>query len=308
LEGILEPEKESASPPSNSLWLLAFLGILGVASWFPFTISDSINQTFDTVDRDDGTYHGTDDSRDYPTRGIGFAKTNSHHSVVIPKKKTKRWWKRWKPWVFLLNLATFVALAYYACITRRMWIEMQGQTRIQREAAINSERAWVGSDGPIAIDVLETMPQLKVESHYSIKNFGHGPAFKVFPYGMFWDDPKLYENVARNACTGPIEFATGTLPVGPQVRNPGPLGYTLFTNQTHAETMGSPSDPWQGAGAPDLKHFWFIGCIAYLDQFKSVHWTRFCMEPNFSPQDFNKGTPLQFCALYNDAGDGEPPK
>jgi len=152
------------------------------------------------------------------------------------------------------------------------------------------------------------MPQLKVESHYSVKNFGHGPAFKVFAYGRFWSIPNLYENVAKTACNGPIEFATGTVPTVPRIRNPGPMGYTLFTNQTHPETMGSPRDPWQGAGEPNLKHFWFIGCIAYLDQFKTVHWTRFCMEPNFSPQDFNKDTPLQFCALYNDAGDGEPPK
>jgi hypothetical protein len=206
----------------------------------------------------------------------------------------------------LVIVAYTVTTIVYAVITHRQWGEMREQTRIEREAAINSERAWVGLDGSVTIDMLKIAPQLKVESHYIVKNFGHGPAFKVFAYGQFWDSPKLYQNVAKTACNGPIEFATGTVPTVPRIPNPGPMGYTLFTNQTHQEAVGSPRDPWQGAGEPDLKHFWFIGCVAYLDQFKTLHWTRFCMEPDFSLQNFNKDTALRFCALYNDAGDGEP--
>ena len=193
-----------------------------------------------------------------------------------------------------------VAAVIYAGVTYCMLIAIQKQTRIQREASINTERAWVGLDEPITIDALEIVPQLKVEAHYRVKNFGHGPAFKVFPYGRFEDDPKLQPNVAKTACYGPIDFATGKIP-----RQPGPMGYTLFTNQERRETMGSPSDPWQGPPEPNLKHFWFVGCVAYLDQFKTVHWTRFCVEPDFMPRLINKEIPLQPCALYNDTDDSE---
>jgi len=306
----LAPETKPSSSAQNYSWLLALLGILGFA-WFRSRVKTPLSKSTNSVHAHDSTNNGTDDSGNDARRGIGITEANHPPTPTqcrYPEKKPKRWYRRWKPYAFVLNIATFIAVAWYARITHNMWEEMQTQTGVLQKANINSERAWVGLDGPITIDSLETMPQLKVESHYSVRNFGHGPAFKVFAHGQFWDAPKLYENVAKAACIGPIEFATGTVPTVPRIRNPGPMGYTLFTNQTHQETIGSPRDPWQGAGEPDMKHFWFIGCVAYLDQFKIVHWTRFCMEPSFSPQDFNKNTPLQFCALYNDAGDGEPPK
>ncbi len=204
--------------------------------------------------------------------------------------------------LFLLLVYT-VATIIYACITHRQWKEMQTQTSIQRDASINSERAWVGLDGRITIDVLETVPRLKVESHYSIKNFGNGPALKVVPSGWFWTDAKTLSNLADSACKVVKEFTTGTVPHAPNITLPGPIGSTLFPSQPDKETIGSHDDPWQGEGQPGLKHFWFIGCVAYLDQFQVVHWTRFCMEPDFFPHPINKDIPLKFCALYNDTDD-----
>jgi hypothetical protein len=209
-----------------------------------------------------------------------------------------------------IQIAALCAVIYYACTTEKMWKEMQKQTRVQQSVGVNAERAWVGLNGSIATDVLEAVPKFKIGAHYSIKNFGHGPALRVFPYGEpVWDAENVnYENVAKQACTGPIEFATGTIPVGPGVRNPGPMGYILFPDQIHQEQIGQ--GPWEGDPLPKpMRHFWFIGCIAYIDQFKTLRWTRFCMEPSVSAlQPLSEDTPLQFCALYNDAGDGEPPK
>jgi hypothetical protein len=93
-----------------------------------------------------------------------------------------------------------------ACITGAVFYrqlkEMQEQTRIQQDTGINTERAWIGMDEPVKIDVLETVPRLKVEAHYRIKNFGHGPALKVFPSGWFWTDSKTLGNLAKSACMG----------------------------------------------------------------------------------------------------------
>jgi hypothetical protein len=217
-------------------------------------------------------------------------------------------WIRWAAWSTFLAASVYAGItAYYASITRHQLKEMQTQTRIQRNAAINQERAWIGLDETLKIDVLEIMPRLKVESHYSIKNFGHGPALKVMPSGWFWSDPKTLGNLAKSACDGAVAFATGTVPHTPDVTMPGPMGYTLFPDQSHTETIGSPNDPWQGDGEPNLKHFWFIGCVAYLDQFKIIHWTRFCVEPDLFPRPMDKRIPLKFCSLYNDT-DESPPK
>ena len=182
-----------------------------------------------------------------------------------------------------------------------MWQEMQTQTGIQRDASINAQRAWVGLDEPIVVNELQLIPTLKVASHYSIKNFGRGPALKVVSEAWFETDPDMLPNMVKANCDSATAFASGTVRLGPKVRNPGPMGYTLFPNQPHNETIGTLEVPFQSAALPQLKHFWFIGCIGYLDQFNTVRWTRFCMEPDFySPQIIRKDMPLKFCALYND--------
>jgi hypothetical protein len=315
LETPLEPEKQLASRAKKPLWPLFLLGIL-VASYVKSTFMKSKQHPItEKRPSDDRSVASTNDSQPSPqltpadhVSPVQTPSPQCGYQITCKTEKDLR--DKVQFWVGLVGLIFLIAYTIttiiYACITHRQWQEMQTQTAIQQKAAINAERAWVGLDGQITIDLLEISPRLKVESHYTVKNFGHGPALKVFASGIFLDTPKLYENVAKNACTGPIEFATGTVPTVPRIRNPGPMGYILFNNQTHTETMGSERDPWQGAGEANLKHFWFIGCIAYVDQFRIVHWTRFCMEPSFFQQPINKDTPLQFCALYNDTGDGEP--
>ena len=207
-------------------------------------------------------------------------------------------------WITLgVEILAFGGLVYYACITEQMWKEMQHQTNIQRNTGINSERAWVGLDGPVTIDALQLAPIFGFESHFVVKNFGSGPAFKVVAQGWPETDSTVFDNLGKSVCQGPIEFTTGTVPHGPAVINPGPFGYMLFPSQTHMEYTGSPIDPWTGPPLPNLKHFWFIGCIAYVDQFRVLHWTRFCMEPVYVPQPMRKDIHLQFCSRYNDADD-----
>lgn len=199
-----------------------------------------------------------------------------------------------RKWITLgIEVVGLAGLLVYACVTYEMWGEMHAQT-------VNSTRAWVGLDGPIQLDALETLPRLLVESHYTIRNFGHGPALKVMQSGWFETNPKLSDATANFACDSAVAFATGTVPHGPDVTLPGPIGYSLFPNQSHAGAIGSPGNPWQGEAQPSMSHFWLIGCVAYLDQFRTVHWTRFCMEPEIGQRTMNKDVPLAFCARYND--------
>src|SRR5260370_20348674 len=95
--------------------------------------------------------------------------------------------------------------------------------------------------------------------------------------------------------------------MGPGLPQPAPRGNMIFTDQWRDEWIGSPTDPFQGDAMPDLKKFWFIGCVAYFDQFKNLHWTRFCMtSPDFGPSPpMNKDTPIHPCNLYNDTDDSE---
>ncbi len=202
----------------------------------------------------------------------------------------------WKAWKFLFSILMLAGVLYYAHVFRNMWREVMKQT-------VNSERAWIGLKEPVTIDVLELTPRLKVEAHYSIQNFGHGPALKVTPSGWFLDDSKTLKTVANGICRGAEEFSTGTVPLGSGLTEQTPMGFMLFQGQFHTETIGSPRDPWQGAAEPDLKHFWFVGCIAYIDQFKNTRWTRFCMEPAPTQQPITRDIPLRYCPLYNDTED-----
>ena len=204
----------------------------------------------------------------------------------------------------IFTVFIFIATVAYAGIALAQWWAMKESNWINRDVFVRGSRPWIGLEGSISVEALQSTPRLVIASHYTIKNFGNSPAVKVFPFAIpILDTQNLnYIDVAKSSCLGPIEFVTGTVPVGPKVHYPGPMGYILFPNQTRLEQVGGGA--WTGASQPNVKHIWFVGCIAYIDQFHTVHWTRFCVESSYSdPGPINKETPLQFCALYNDTGD-----
>jgi hypothetical protein len=214
---------------------------------------------------------------------------------------------------FFVAFAALIAAIASACFSYRAFREAQNQAkaaqdanRIAREALHRSQRAWVGLDGQLTVDVFDTTPRLRVESHYKIKNLGNSPAINVITTGWFESDPKNWALTAKFTCDSAKGFATGSVPQGTEFKGPGPMGYVLLPNQTHDAAIGSASEPWQGPGIPDLKHFAFIGCVAYVDQFGDVHWSRFCIGPDPSiKQPVTKEVKLEFCSLYNDTDDNE---
>jgi len=221
------------------------------------------------------------------------------HSYQMTCKTAKDWRDKVKFWAELVGLLFLIAYTVttiiYARITHHQWKELQEQTRIQRNTGINSERAWVGLDGPIVLDGIATESSgVSIKGHYSIKNFGHGPAFKVIQAGLFIQQTTL-EIEKREAdfwCDSSVKFATGTVPVGGELKQPPPFGYTLFPGQGKDYPI-----EYEGPTAT-LNFLQFVGCVAYIDQFKAVHWTRFCMQR--TPGDKARVPKLDFCSLYND--------
>jgi hypothetical protein len=233
--------------------------------------------------------HANDDVDDSSAR-ISLTGPN----ITNPHARPPSWKTALDVCTFLVAAGAFAAACIYAGISYRMWREMQTQT-------VNSERAWVGLDIPITLDVVEVNSSIvKIKGHYSLKNFGQGPAFKTIEFGNFVDpaDPKMAESESDIACEAPVKFATGTVPIGGDLKQPPPFGRILFSDQK----MDRPID-FNGT-VQTVAHYRFVGCIAYIDQFKSIHWTRFCMERR--PGDLSAIPKLDFCALYNDTD--EPKK
>jgi hypothetical protein len=211
------------------------------------------------------------------------------------------WTLRFSASSLIIAVLTLISLIVYACITKRMWTEMQTQTTIQRATEINSERAWVGLDVPITIDAVTVEgDRVAIKGHYSVKNFGHGPAVKVIQVGDFVDDPSNLKMTGKEAdfyCDSSVKFATGTVPVRDTLQQPPPFGYTLFPDKWHDEPI-----EYNGP-VSTTKFFQFVGCVAYIDQFKAVHWTKFCMMRK--PGNTDRIPKLDFCSLYNDS-DSKP--
>ncbi len=46
---------------------------------------------------------------------------------------------------------------------------------------------------------------------------------------------------------------------------------------------------------------YFIGCIAYRDQFEKTHTTRFCVETPRLAKNYKLGQPFISCSVYNES-------
>jgi hypothetical protein len=176
----------------------------------------------------------------------------------------------------------FIVAAIYAFVSYRQWTEMQKQP-------VNASRAWLGyqqvkdSNLPIIVDHVAISPRLTVEAHYTIENFGSGPAVKVS--SIFWvetgKDLAMLKRTAAFICTSSVKFATGTVPVSPAVYN------------AHSET-------WGGDAMPSLQWMYVMGCVAYLDQFKTWHWTRYCIVIGDGKKPITDASPKRLYTLFND--------
>jgi|SRR5579863_310104 len=212
------------------------------------------------------------------------------HRAEQTNQTSIQWWIARGTW------AAFLAASVYACISFCQWREMQKQT-------INSARAWLGyqqvkdSNLPIIVDRVEISPRLAVDAHYTIQNFGNGPAVKVVP--TFWVETDInltmLKRTAAFICDSSVNFATGTVPMGPGVHNPGPMGFILFPKQTYTDVQS-----WSGGAMPSLRWMYVMGCVAYIDQFNASHWTRFVVVIGDGRNPIGSTSPQKLYTLYND--------
>ncbi len=193
-----------------------------------------------------------------------------------------------------LQILALCGLAIYCYFTYGLWIESQKQTA-------SAARGWLGftqqgvDNLPVVIDNVQTSPSFIVDAHYTIENFGNGPAIKVMQSSWIETDPKMIEKTAAFACEGAKRFSTGTVPMTSDVHNPGPMGYILFPKQTHSELIH-----WRGNDPQSGQWIYVIGCVAYVDQFRKWHWTRFCVLTGTGVIPLPGGSKQTLCTLYND--------
>jgi len=177
--------------------------------------------------------------------------------------------------MFLATVGAVAAASIYAGITHHMWEEMQKQTCVQRESAMNSERAWVGLNQTPQIEITPlTQKEFTAQIGIQLQNFGKGPAFNVFAQGEFAVHGHVKETI-ETTCNLIFPFV-GLKPTKPVSSNEdlskNQWGQMIFPNQIPLNTGNS----WSGNSADILEQEIFVvGCIVYKDQFQRPHWTEF---------------------------------
>jgi hypothetical protein len=153
--------------------------------------------------------------------------------------------------------------------------QMQHQTCIQQQAAINAERAWVGLAQTPQVDTGSlNQKRFTADIGLSLKNFGHGPAFNVFAVGRFATHGHVQEAIT-SMCNAIFPFVglKPTVPVTSSESIQGTQwGQILFPDQPPFATSTS----WGGESSEIIgQEVFIVGCIVYKDQFGSPHWTKF---------------------------------
>lgn len=158
-------------------------------------------------------------------------------------------------------------------------------------------RAWVGLGGPIVPESFELTPHISMRTRIPTKNFGRSLALKV----MADMEPVSHQEIHQRAphvCDLILNIVNGTIPPnqlqGPQLKH----GFTLFPN----EEIFEPIETGDSTIKPEsIDTLYFLGCIAYIDQFGQTHTTRFCVETPWLAKDFKLGQALISCSIYNEA-------
>lgn len=167
---------------------------------------------------------------------------------------------------------------------------------VQRSLEVQ-QRPWVGLNGPIIPDSFQLTPTVSIQAKIPIKNFGHSPALKV----MASMEPVRHQELHKHAlhvCDLILRFVNGTIPKnqlqGPQIKR----GFTLFPDEAFLEPIATGDDTIKSDSVDTL---YFLGCVAYRDQFNRSHTTRFCVETPWLAKDFRVGQALASCSVYNEA-------
>jgi hypothetical protein len=165
-------------------------------------------------------------------------------------------------------------------------------------------RPWLGVDGPIT--VLEPLTTDKDGFHahigYWIKNFGPGPALHIGTNEVIRnssDDvrPDGTVDYANFRTEADISCKMADMATKPIVPGESGSGSYIFPNNSH------PYGTYMTRGtAPDqTTSLDIIGCIAYADQFKIIHHTKFCFMGQKAIKDTKAMDRLTTCPINANA-------
>ena len=195
----------SSSPPQNSeepsglLKTLAavFSGVL--FGLFLSKISTPIQEPINSISpksQTDSTNQNIETDSPF-TANVPPAQNSSENCYECCHHKT--------PWgkilldigMLLATAGAFGAAGYYAHISRKMWNEMQEQTRIQRNASVNAERPWIKLIDVTTRGNNPIVPAL---------SFQHPPTWPKDQQQVTFQVDVSYRNVGRSVARVTVEF------------------------------------------------------------------------------------------------------
>lgn len=308
----MEPGKASASPPQIFLWLLGFLGILGVASWFrsqPNTPSQQAVETAQARDRTDRNRSNGENEGDIPTGVVAITETPEAKAKRERAQKRRQAIQRFrKAGAAWLAFGTFLIVLCYTVIAENQWKAMTDtldqvttQTNLAQKHIEQTDRAWVGLEDrrPSHFAVTFSKSAVRLNAGYKIKNFGSSPALQTYSFLSVAPGLASTEALEAKACEGARKFAEGTIPL-PSSLKTAKIGAVLFPRDDHSEAGTDSDAPY----TPDIHTVYAVGCIVYKDQF-GWHRTRFCWEVEVdrtkAPILSARSEDVFLCGIFNDA-------
>jgi hypothetical protein len=307
------PSSPSQNPdePSGLLKILGAVSSGFLFGWFLSQFKTPIQESIETIHPQDSTTNQIkcgEDVTSSPVRVIVDSPPPPHAPDKEQRAKDHRRERR-ERWILVANWATalvalglLIVTAKYAAYTYQMWREMQQQTCIQRNAAMNAERAWVGLDGTPSVEIglLEDRKRMGAAINFTVKNYGKGPALSVMagarivPSGT--DNRHVVEDALESTCDLLSPFV-GVKPTRPVSSDEDLMkhqwGHVVFPNQPFGTGTVTTIDLPKMIG----KEVYVVGCIVYRDQFSEPHWTKFCYNTGDFAKDAVKDT-ASFKHLY----------
>jgi hypothetical protein len=192
----LEREKEPSlsSQKSPEPWGLLYIlaaSAFAFLGWLSFRLNTPRQKLIKSVHPQNSTDYTSEHGARNPNSPIRVVvdslpakppQTEEHRAEKQKSKKTYKILGAIMKVVGALIALGLLGVTYkYVKYTYKMWSEMQTQTCIQREAAVNAERAWVGLDSPPQVEISSLKEKIfTAQINLNVKNFGKGPALNVF--------------------------------------------------------------------------------------------------------------------------------
>jgi hypothetical protein len=236
----------------------------------------------------------------------------THATCQITCKTEKDWWDKIKPF---LEMAGVVLLAIYTGYTIKMYCANKKAADAAKSAAetahdafVKGNRPWVGVDGPLTVTQPPTIFQeggkenIKASFSFIVKNFGTAPALHyVAEATIVINSPPTPDGRADfSAFTNAADSACRMADSGTRAIVPGEegSGLYLFPSQPIREEVNNATT----SPAPNpITALDVVGCMAYSDQHRGIHHTRFCFMGNRSIKDTKVGQTLLPCPINESA-------